>query len=472
MKNMICSEEKTLLDALILMRHSKKNILFVIKENKKLCGVLSLGDIILLLLRDHGFDTKVSKILRPDYHVVTRKDNHARYLAKLSPEVKIVPVIDAQGRVVDYIESQKKVSTRVPMSEPDLYGEELRYVLKAFLSTWISSTGEYIQKFEEEFSRFCDTRYGIATSNGTTALHLALVALGIGKGDEVIVPDLTFAASINTIIHAGATPVIVDIEKDHWTIDPHEIEKAITSRTRAIMPVHIYGQPCNMDAIMKIARKHRLFVVEDAAEAHGAQFGKRTVGSFGDVGCFSFYANKVITTGEGGMCVTNSKKLHDKMKLLRDHGMSKKKKYWHDEAGFNYRMTNIQAAIGCAQLERIEATLARNQRLNKRYEELLSDLGCLEFQKTVAPRTRITWLVSALLTNGKRDLFLRKLLENNVDARPFFYPLSTMPLYKKYTFSNANSLAVSRQGISLPTNFNVSDDDILRIKSILKRHIV
>src|SRR3989344_4146111 len=468
MKKMLCNINSTLFDALKLIKSNKKGAVFVTDDTGKLRGVLTLGDVVILLLKYYDLNYKISNILRKKYYFAKEGDSIIKISARIPKEIRIVPIVNKNGQVVNYFEPPKTIRTSVPISEPDLHNEELRYLLDAFLSTWISSTGKYINKFEKEFSDFCGCKYGVATSNGTTALHLGLTALGISRGDEVIVPDLTFAASINAVLHAGATPVIVDVEKDSWTIDPKEIEKAITCKTKAIMPVHIYGQPCGMDEIMKIAKKHKLFIVEDCAEAHGAKFKNKTVGGWGDVGCFSFYANKIITTGEGGMCVTNSRKLYDRMRVLRDHGMSKEKKYWHEEVGFNYRMTNLQAAIGCAQLETINDTLIRNEKLNNRYEELLKDLRFIEFQKRIHSRKKITWLVSMLTNNGKRDLLLAKLLENKIDARPFFYSLSEMPIYKRYSFSSKNSLAISRSGISLPTGHNITDSEILRAKKIIE----
>ena len=247
-------------------------------------------------------------------------------------------------KLVDYACFDENI--HISLAQPQLSGNEYKYLMDAFLSTWISSIGSYISRFEETFSNYCGVKYGIATSNGTTALHLALSALDIGSGDEVIVPDITFAATINAVLYTGAVPVIVDVEEDSWCIDPDEIEKAITPKTKAIIPVHIYGQPCNMDAICAIARKNNLYIIEDCAEAHGAEWKNGKVGSFGIISCFSFFGNKVITTGEGGMCITDSIELNEKMRILRDHGMSRKKKYYHEVIGFNYRMTNLQAAIG------------------------------------------------------------------------------------------------------------------------------
>ncbi|MCC7523897.1 MAG: DegT/DnrJ/EryC1/StrS aminotransferase family protein, partial [Chitinophagaceae bacterium] len=255
----------------------------------------------------------------------------------------------------------------IPISKPSITDKEIAYVTDAVSSTWISSLGKYIDRFETEFASFCGTRYGVATSNGTVALHLALVALGIGKGDEVIVPDLSFVATVNTILQAGAVPVFADIDPYNLCMDPRELEKVITSRTKAIMPVHLYGHPADMNAINAIAEKHNLLVIEDAAEAHGASIHGRKVGNWGVCGSFSFYGNKNITTGEGGMITTNDEALYNRLRHLRDHAMSKEKRYWHTECGYNYRMTNLQAALGCAQLERIDALMERKRQIFKIY---------------------------------------------------------------------------------------------------------
>lgn len=342
--------------------------------------------------------------------------------------------------------------SQIPITRPDLTGNELKYITDAFLSTWISSNGRYIKTFEKNFSKFCGCKYGVAVSNGTVALHLSLLALGVGKGDQVIVPDLTFAATINAVLHAQATPVIVDIDRQSWCVDPCEIKKAITKKTKAIIPVHLYGQPCDMPSIMKIALTEGIFVIEDCAEAHGACFNNKKVGGFGDIGCFSFYGNKIITTGEGGMCVTNSRKLNDKMIILRDHGMSRTKKYWHDVIGYNYRLTNLQAALGVAQLQRIGSILRARESAEDRYRQRLCGMKAIEFQRNDLPgRKKTTWLVSALIKNNKRAAFIKKCKAKAIDIRQFFYPLSQMRIYRKYAFSNKNSIAVSREGVNFPT---------------------
>ena len=260
----------------------------------------------------------------------------------------------------------------IPVSEPDISGNEKKYVLDCIETGWISSLGSYVTDFEEKFSRYCGAKHGVAVNNGTSALHLALAACGIGKGDEVIIPDMTFIATANVIAYLGGTPVFVDAEPRTWNIDVTKIKSKITKKTKAIMPVHLYGHPCDMDPLRELAEENGLLIIEDAAEAHGAEYKGKKVGALGTVGCFSFYGNKVITTGEGGMCVTNDEELAERMRLLKDHGMSAKKRYWHTVTGFNFRMTNIQAAIGVAQLEKIDQFIATKRVNAALYNKLLA----------------------------------------------------------------------------------------------------
>lgn len=307
-KKCLISRGASIYEAMRVIEKGAIGVAFVVDSNNKLCGVISDGDIRRVLLAGHHMRSKINQVINKKFIYAKQNDDYSEIINKLHDYIKIIPIVDKNKQVVDFIGCDK--NARIPVASPSLMGNEYSYLTDAFLSTWISSTGQYITRFEREFSEFCNRKHGVAVSNGTAALHLALVALGIGPGDEVIVPDFTFAASANAVLHSGAKPVLVDVNLEYWTIDPSEVEKAITPRTKAIMPVHIYGQPCDMNAIMKIAKKHRLFVVEDCAEAHGAEFNGKKVGSFGDVGCFSFFANKVITTGEGGMCVTKIGRAH------------------------------------------------------------------------------------------------------------------------------------------------------------------
>jgi perosamine synthetase len=447
---LVCGRDKTILDAIEIINKNAKGMVFIVDQERKLCGVLTDGDIRRLILKGCPLQETVGTIVSPEFKYSSIHESTDVRIAKLTDKIKFLPIVDADFRLVDYFELKQDI--HVPIISPDLKGNELKYLVEAFLSSWISSSGKYITDFESNFAKFCECPHGIATSNGTTALHLALMACGVGPGDEVIVPDLTFAATANVVLHAGATPVIVDIEENSWCIDPKEIKKAITSRTKAIIPVHLYGQPCAMDEIMRIAREHKLFVVEDCAEAHGARFDGKRVGSIGDIGCFSFFGNKVITTGEGGMCTTASQTLAERMRLLRDHGMSRERKYWHEAVGFNYRMTNLQAAVGLAQLERVDEILSSRRSVEDDYRQHLKDVTFIEFQNDhLAKREKITWLVTALVNNGHRDEIMAALKDNGIDVRPLFYPLGDMPIYQKFLVSNRVSRKISAMGITFPT---------------------
>lgn len=366
---------------------------------------------------------------------------------------------------------EERKTAFIPIAEPQLGFEEFANLSDAYLSTWISSLGDYITSFENAFSTYCGRMYGVSTSNGTTALHLALAALEIGKGDEVIVPDITFAATINAVLYVGATPVIVDIEKDSWCINPTEIENAITEKTKAIIPVHIYGQPCDMERIMDIAKRHNIYVVEDCAEAHGAEFDGRKVGSFGNIACFSFFGNKVITSGEGGMCLTDSEELNSRMRVLRDHGMNKQFKYYHDRVGFNYRMTNMQAAIGLAQLQDINSKLIWRNELEMKYREAFKEIGEVHFQNSsIDKRTKVTWLVTAYVDSEiQRNRIMEQMKTDRIDARPFFVPLSHMKIYSDYCSSNKVSTDISKRGFNLPTSSFIGDIEINRIILSVKK---
>ena len=447
---MIANKQATLFSVMKVINENASGIAFIVDDDKKLCGTVTDGDIRRALLNDSPLDTKVENILLPDHIFGFLNDSYDTLMSKISTKVSIIPLVDQDNKIADLFEY--KQDSYFPVAIPNLNGNEFKYLTDAFLSTWISSSGEYITRFESDFSDYSDCKYGVAVSNGTTAIHLALVALGISAGDEVIIPDLTFAATINTVLHANATPVIVDVEENSWCIDPVEIEKAITPNTKAIIPVHIYGQVCDMDAIVKIAKKYNLYIIEDCAEAHGAMYSGSKVGSLGDIGCFSFFGNKVITTGEGGMCTTNNLELNDKMEVLRDHGMSKTKRYWHDVVGYNYRMTNLQAAIGLAQLERIDEIHINRRAYEAGYKKILSHKN-FTFQKDLNTRQRITWLVCVILDKSiDREECIAKLKANGLDARPFFYPLSDMDIYKNYS-KNATPIThkISAVGINLPT---------------------
>ena len=456
LENLICIENTTLIDAWKIINNNGKNIVFITKTSNKLVGVLTDGDIRNFLLSNQDFNVRVSKIMNRDFIYGYKSQDIKDILKLFNEQIRIIPLITDDGKLTDYMEYSSSIN--IPVAIPDLMGKEFEYVMDAFLSTWISSSGKYIDKFEDDFSTYCGVKHGVSVSNGTVALQLALETLGIGNGDEVIVPDLTFAATINAVLHINATPVIVDVELDSWCIDPEEIIKAITPKTKAIIPVHLYGQVCDMGKIMEIAKKNKLYVVEDCAEAHGAEYNGHKVGCFGDISCFSFFGNKVITTGEGGMCITQNSDLDEKMRILRDHGMNKEKRYWHDYIGYNYRMTNLQAAIGVAQIERIDEIIQGRNSLERLYKQGLNNISKLKFQyDNLFNRKKVTWFVS-ILVEKNRDFIISELKNNGIDARPFFYPLSRMPIYKSFVFSDVNSNFLSDRGINLPTNNKINKE--------------
>jgi len=344
-----------------------------------------------------------------------------------------------------------------PVAEPDIGPLELQYVTEAVRSGWVSSLGEFIGRFEKGMANLCDAKHVVTVCNGTVALHLTLKGLGIGSGDEVIVPSLTFVATAAAVLHAGATPVFVDSEPRTYCLEPLAVKAAMTARTKAIIVVHLYGHPANMDAILEIAAG-RCAVIEDAAEAHGALYRGRRVGSIGRVGTFSFYANKLITTGEGGCVVTNDEELASRFRFLKDHAMDRHRRYWHPEVGYNYRMTNLQAALGVAQIERFDQIVRRRRALIDAYRDALWDLPVVvnpaEEWAEPAP-----WLANMLLPPGKKaSVVAQRLRQIGIDTRPFFVPLNQMPPYRSYRCVDDSgrpgcpiSADLHERGIILPT---------------------
>ena len=359
--------------------------------------------------------------------------------------------------------------TFIPISKPTITNKEIDYVTDAVKSTWVSSLGPYIEQFESKFAEFCGTKYAISTSNGTNALHLALISAGIKQGDEVIIPDLTFIATANAVSYIGAIPVFVDVEENTLCISPNDVENAITTNTKGIIPVHLYGHPANMIEINRIAEKHDLIVIEDCAGAHGATIKGQKVGSFSLAGVFSFYGNKMITTGEGGMITTNNKSLYDKMKYLRDHAMSKSKRYWHTEIGYNYRMTNIQAALGLAQFERIDEILLKKKEIFNWYFELLKDCPDIHLNFEKLGTQNVYWMICIEIddfSEHKRDELLINLNKKGIDSRPYFYPISDMPMYQSSNTPITHKVA--GKGFNLPSFYDITKEDILYICNSLK----
>lgn len=340
---------------------------------------------------------------------------------------------------------------RIPVYRPDLSGNEQHYVAECLSSSWISSKGKFIEEFEHKFADYTQVAYSTAVCNGTVALHLALLALGLGNNDEVIVPTLTYIASVNAIAYTGATPVFVDSVAGTWQMDADDVRRKITPRTKAIMAVHLYGHPCDMDELAGIAREHRIFLVEDCAEAFGTAYKGRHVGGFGDIATYSFFGNKTITTGEGGMVVTNDLTLYERARHFKGQGLAAHREYWHDVIGYNYRMTNVCAALGVAQLERADEFLAKKRELAQWYYDGLSDLP-VTLHRESSDTTHSYWMVSLLMDDPRdRDLLRTYLTEKGIETRPLFYPAHTMPMYASRYQRHAVAEDLAWRGLNLPS---------------------
>ena len=361
---------------------------------------------------------------------------------------------------------------RIPVASPVLGELEKRLVVDCLDSTWISSAGRYIEEFERLFADFCGVRHAVACNNGTTALHLALVALGVGPGDEVIVPDLTYIASANCVRYCGAEPVFVDCDPVTLNLDPAGVEARITPRTRAILPVHLYGHPCDMDPLREIAARHGLALVEDAAEAHGARYKGRRTGGLGDCASFSFFGNKIITTGEGGAVTTDDDALAARLRLLRGQGMDPQRRYWFPVVGFNYRMTNVAAAIGVGQMARIDEALAFRRELARWYDEAFADEPRVVRPATAPWAEHSFWMYTLLLAPGLgsvRDGVMARMEAAGVETRPVFYPMHVLPPYAQDPSPFPQASDCGARGINLPTHERLSRGDVRRVADSLSR---
>lgn len=370
------------------------------------------------------------------------------------------------------------MDTFIPVCEPTLLGNELKYVTDAVQTGWISSAGKYVTEFEQKFAEYCGCKYGVAVCNGTVALHLALVALGIGKGDEVIIPDFTMIATAFAVCYTGATPVFVDADPETWNIDVTKIEEKITSRTKAIIPVHLFGLMCNMDAINSIARKYNLKVLEDAAEAHGAEYKGRKAGSCSDLAAFSFFANKNITTGEGGMVVTNDEQLYNRLRYHKNmcFPLDGPRNYLHEDMGFNYRMSNVIAAIGLAQVEKADEYRQMRIRNNQLYRDFLANVPGIQFQCLKDNYLNVAWM-NAITINKKvyghtKNELCCRLKQNKIETRMLFQGMHRQPFLKhlgcdcneKYTITDF----LTENGCYLPSASNLTEREIRNICKIIK----
>jgi perosamine synthetase len=458
-------------DALAAINASTIGIVFIVDSDRKLLGALTDGDV----RRDLLSGAALTDWITEDSPFFNKTPRSLPFTCKISEiwklfeqEVRCIPLLDESRRVVDF--STRARIRQFMVLQPDIGEQEISNVLECVTSGWISSQGRFIAAFESKFSEYLGGGHAIAVSNGTVALQLGLAALGIGHGDEVIVPNFTFGASINAIVHSGATPVLADVDPETWTIDLDEFRRLITPRTKAVMPVHIYGQPARIDEIKEISTAHGVFVIEDCAEALGATYKGRRVGLDGDCTCFSFFANKSITTGEGGMVVFKDAGLAKRARILRDHGMNPQKRYWHDLAGFNFRMTNMQAAVGVAQMERIDELLNRKRSIFRAYDALLSGQKNVVLLPANDWSENSSWLYTIVL-NGfdgdVRDQLITNLGYRGIDARPGFYPLHQMNPYREFGHGTYPvSSYLSQNSVSLPSSYGLSNEEIHHIVEI------
>ena len=367
-----------------------------------------------------------------------------------------------------------KTRKQIPLSFPTIGRREMEYVVDCLESTWISSVGKYVERFEQAFAEVAGTKHAVTCSNGTAALHLALLALKLLPGDEVLVPALTFVACANSVVYCGGKPVFIDVDRDIWSIDATQVEDRITERTRGIIAVHLRGHPADMEAIMAIARRHGLFVIEDAAQAHGAQVRGRPVGSIGDIGTFSFFGNKMITTGEGGMITTDDDAVAKHIRLLKNQGMTRERRYWHPVVGYNYRLTNVQAAIGLAQVERLGELLVRHQEVAAWYREELSGVPGLGWQQQKAWARHAWWQFVAIVDDefgADRDTIIEKLQDSGIDARRLYFPMHQLPIHEGRARDGEYPVAdyLAAHGVCLPTWSGLQRENVQYVCEQLRR---
>ena len=442
------------------------------QESKCFNRIITDGDIRRALLKGFGLQSTIEVIDKIEAVVVQTDTPFSEVTSLFSEKIRIIPVVNSHHQVDGLHFHDKR--NHIAVAKPFFDDEEIELVNECMVSGWVSSGGKFVIQFEKMVAGHTGVEHAISCSSGTAALHLILMAYGIGLGDEVIVPSMTFISTANAVTYTGATPIFVDSDLESWNINPNKIESMITDKTKAIIPVHLYGHPADMDRINKIAKKYNLKVIEDAAEAQGARYKGKMVGSLADSAMFSFFGNKIITTGEGGMIVTNDAIIADKCRLLRDHGMTAKKRYWHEVVGYNYRMTNIQAAIGVAQMGKIDSIVEKKKRIALEYKKRLKNIKGITLPPNTEWAENIYWLYTILLDNNKLNFsvedLIKRLKENNIDSRIVFYPIHTQPIY--LTGKNLPvSEGLHKMGISLPSSPDMSLKEISKVSGIILRMV-
>lgn len=462
----------TVADALELITESGLRVVFV-TEGGVLRGAVSDGDLRRALLRGADLRDGVTSVMNRSVLTTHQGEDLALVHAKFRRGVEILPVVSDTGVLMRLIDDPGDLF--VPVAAPDLGSREESLVRECMISGWVSSTGPFVREFEEAFAGYVGAANAVTVANGTLGLVLALKALGVGLGDEVVVPDLTFGATANAVCQVGAIPVFCDVDDATWGMSAATLEPCITARTRAVIPVHLYGHPVDLEPIVSLCSRRNISVIEDCAEAIGARIGSRHVGIVGDAGVFSFFANKTVTTGEGGMVVFADPERESEARRMRSHGFSRHKRYWHDSWGTNFRMSNLQAALGVGQLERIEHLVQKKRQNALRYNGLLSqleELG-LELPPEADWATNSYWLYTVLLPSEVDRTEIALGLEVlGIETRPTFFPLSAQPAFVEYreqARTYAVSSRISERGLSLPSGTTLTESDIERVARSFSR---
>lgn len=375
-----------------------------------------------------------------------------------------------KARKKNYINQTFTMSKEIYLDAPNVGDIEKKYLNMAVDSNYVSTIGPFVDEFEITFAKYVGAEKAVSTQSGTAAIHMALYELGIREEDEVIVPALTFIATVNPIVYVRAKPVFIDVDLKTWNIDPIEIEKHISKKTKAILPVHLYGNPCNMHEIINIAKKYNLFVIEDATESLGAKYNEQYIGALGDFGCFSFNGNKIITTGGGGMIVGHNTKALKHIKLLINHARSESDAFYHTEIGFNARMTNIEAALGLAQMKRVDEYLRKKKTFNNIYREELEKIECIRFQEEYFGASSSWWLTCVLFNEDVDIEQLQLALKaKNIVTRRLFKPVTMFPPYRENLHGNCkNAYSIYSKGLCLPSSTLNTEDDIYSVCKALK----
>jgi len=469
LNNLIVEDHLTLKYALKKINLSTAGVCFVNKK-KKILNVITDGDIRRALIKGYKLSDNIKEIKSKRNFIAVKNNHNFLDLQDKITKYKIVPIINDSGEVIDY--ANEKRFQQLPQAEPSLMGNELKYVSEAIKSGWISSIGRYVNIFQKKFSLFVDNKYCLTTSSGTTAIQLAIATLKLKSNDEIIVPDYTFVSPINSVIHAKCKPVLVDIDINNLCISLNSIKKVVTKKTKAIIIVHLYGNTPEMNKIINFCKSKKIKIIEDCAEAFGTYYKGKHVGNFGHFGTFSFFGNKTISTGEGGMIIFKKKEDYLLAKKLRDHGMSENRKYWHDEVGFNFRMTNIQAAIGCAQIEKANKFINRKIDIFKRYRSNLVNMKFIKMVKLSPKIKNSHWLTFIIVKDNLiRDKLLSFLNSKGIEVRSGFFSAHEMKIYKSFMNKKvdySNSKKISSSIITLPSSVTLKNAEINYISKLIK----